>query len=71
MDNSGFNIVISDEDDEKMVGFRLSFENGYTISVIFGENTLNPSYGRAAQCTTTSQPHINSFNISVLNMSTE
>ena len=39
MDNSGFNIVISDEDDEKMVGFRLTFKNGYTISVIFGENT--------------------------------
>lgn len=34
MDNSGFNIVISDEDDERMVGFRLSFTNGYTVSVI-------------------------------------
>jgi len=39
MDNSGFNVVISDDDDERMVGFRISFENGYTISVIFGENT--------------------------------
>ena len=44
MDNSGFNIVISDEDDEKMVGFRLSFKNGYTISVIFGENTKSDHF---------------------------
>lgn len=43
MDNSGFNIVISDEDDERMVGFRLSFTNGYTVSVIFGENTKSDS----------------------------
>lgn len=39
MHDAGFSIVDFHREDEKTVGFKILFENGYVISILFGANS--------------------------------
>lgn len=41
MHESGFSVTDFSSDDEKTVGFKILFENGYIISFIFGTNSAS------------------------------